>query len=187
MVPGPLVATQSPDIFWGVIVSMFVGNIILVVLNLPLVGAWVQVLRVPKTVLVPVLILVAAAGAFAEANRVFDLWVLLAAGAIGFLFRFVGLHLAPLILGLILGPLLENSLSAAMRVSDGDLSYLFTRPIAAAVWLVLAALLALVAYRAIRMRRATRKSGHDDTDGPPAGGAVATDPPSAPEAHASVR
>ena len=153
VVPGPLVATQSPDLFWGVIVSMFVGNVLLVILNLPLVGVWVSVLRLPKSILVPILVLVAGAGAFAEANRVFDLWIFLAAGLLGYLFRFAGLHLAPLILGLILGPLLEGNLSAAMRVGDGDVMYLFTRPIAAAIWLVLVACFVFVSVRAVRARR----------------------------------
>ena len=141
--PGPLLFTQSPDLVWGVIASMYIGNVLLLALNLPLIGIFVQMLRVPYPVLAPLIVLFCIVGAYSVNNSVIDVWILVVAGIVGWLFRRLAIDGAPLILALILGPIMENALRQSLIASRGDFSTFLTRPISA-VLLTAAAVLVLV-------------------------------------------
>jgi putative tricarboxylic transport membrane protein len=140
--PGPLMMTKNPEIFWGVIASMYVGNIMLLVLNLPLIGMWVQVLRVPYRILFPLILMFCMIGVFSVGNSVFDIYVMMGFGVVGYLMRKFGYEGAPLVLAFVLGPLLENNLRKALILSRGDFTTFVERPISA-VCLALALLLLL--------------------------------------------
>jgi putative tricarboxylic transport membrane protein len=128
--PGPMMLTRHADVFWGVIASMYVGNIMLLVLNLPLVGLWVQLLRVPFWILGAVVLVLGIFGAYSLQNSLFDVYILVAAGAVGYLFRKAELDCAPLVMAFILANILDTSLRQALIKSDGSLSFIFTQPIA---------------------------------------------------------
>jgi putative tricarboxylic transport membrane protein len=138
--PGPLMMTQNPGLFWGVIASMYVGNLMLLVLNLPLVGIWVQVLRVPYRVLFPLILLFCLVGVYSVGNAVFDIYLMIVFGVVGYLMRKCEYEPAPLVLAFVLGPLLENNLRKALILSQGSFAIFFLRPISA-VCLGLACLL----------------------------------------------
>jgi putative tricarboxylic transport membrane protein len=127
--PGPLLYIQHPDVFWGVIASMYVGNAALLVLNLPLIGVWVSVLRLPQSVLLAVITVMMFVGAYAVRNSLFDLGVLIVAGVVGYLLRKMQFDLAPLVLALVLGPFLERTLRQSLFLSRGDLTEFVARPI----------------------------------------------------------
>lgn len=145
--PGPLLFTANPDLVWGVIASMYIGNLMLLALNLPLIGIFVQMLRVPYPVLAPLIVLFCLVGAYSVNNSVVDVWVLISFGILGYFSRKLRFDAAPLILALILGPIMENSLRQSLIASRGDFSVFFGRPISAAL---LAAALALVLLPALR-------------------------------------
>ena len=129
--PGPLLMVQRPDLFWGVITSMYIGNAMLLVLNLPLIGMWVQLLRLPYNILFPMILLFTVIGVFASSNNVFDLYVMIAFGIIGYLTRKLGYEAAPLVLAFVLGAIMENKLRTALIISAGDVTTFFTKPISA--------------------------------------------------------
>lgn len=131
--PSPLLMERAPMFFWTVIASMYVGNVMLLVLNLPLVGLWASLLRTPFRLLFPLILLFCMTGVYSANSRLFDLWVMLAFGVIGYLMRKVDLPAAPLALGLVLGPLIEKNLSQAMIISGGSPLILVTRPVSAVV------------------------------------------------------
>jgi putative tricarboxylic transport membrane protein len=141
--PGPLLMTQNPTLFWGIVVSMYIGNAMLLVLNLPLVGMWAQLLRVPYNVLFPLIVLFSIIGVYCSSNNVFDVYVMIGFGILGYLMRKTGYEPAPLVLAFVLGPMLENNLRKALILSQGDLSTFLSRPISA-VCLALAAMLLIV-------------------------------------------
>jgi putative tricarboxylic transport membrane protein len=140
--PGPLLMTQQPDIFWGLVASMYVGNIMLLIMNLPLVGVFTQILRIPLYVLFPIIMGVSIAGAYSVTGSMFDVGVLVAFGLLGFGMQKLGFPAAPLILGLVLGDSMERALRQALTMSNGDPSILVNRPISA-VLLVLAVLIVI--------------------------------------------
>jgi putative tricarboxylic transport membrane protein len=129
--PGPLFITRYPDIFWGVVASMYLGNAMLLVLNLPLIGMWVQVLKVPYKILFPLIILFCLIGAYSINNSTFDVGVMLTFGVLGYLMRKYKFEGAPMVLAFVLGPMLETSLRQSLLLSDGSFLIFFTRPIAA--------------------------------------------------------
>jgi putative tricarboxylic transport membrane protein len=131
MRPGPSFIKDHPDIFWGVLSSMYIGNVMLLVLNLPLVPMWVQVLRVPYRILFPLILLFCLIGAYALNNNIFDIFTMVIFGLIGYLFRRFGFEGAPLILAFVLGPILELSLRQSLMLSRGSFTIFFTRPISA--------------------------------------------------------
>jgi putative tricarboxylic transport membrane protein len=141
--PGPLLMTPNPTLFWGIVVSMYIGNAMLLVLNLPLVGMWAQLLRVPYNVLFPLIVLFSIIGVYCSSNNVFDVYVMIGFGILGYLMRKTGYEPAPLVLAFVLGPMLENNLRKALILSQGDLSTFLSRPISA-VCLALAAMLLIV-------------------------------------------
>jgi putative tricarboxylic transport membrane protein len=131
--PGPLLFEKSPDLVWGLIASMYIGNLVLLVLNLPLVGLWVQLLRVPPRILLPMILLFCMTGTYAVGGNLFDLWIMVVFGILGGLLQRYGYPVAPIVLGLILGPMLETHFRRALIVSRGDYSIFLQRPIAAAL------------------------------------------------------
>ncbi len=151
--PGPLVMTKNPELFWGLVVSMFVGNLMLVILNLPLVGIWVKLLSVPYRLLYPLILLCCTIGAYSTNNSMFDVWVAIVFGLLGYIFAKLHCEPAPLLLGYILGPMLEENLRRALVLSRGDFTVFVTRPISVAMLLVAAVLLFVIVAPAIRTKR----------------------------------
>jgi putative tricarboxylic transport membrane protein len=129
--PGPFLLKDHPDVFWGVLSSMYVGNIMLLVLNLPLIPMWVQVLKIPNKYLYPLILLFCLIGGYTINNNVFDIFVMIIFGAVGYLFRKFEFEGAPLMLALVLGPLLNLNLRQALLISEGNFIDFFTRPISA--------------------------------------------------------
>lgn len=138
--PGPLLMTNSPDIFWGLVASMYIGNVLLVLLNLPLIGLWVQLLKIPYRILLPLILLFCLIGAYSLNNSTFDVSVMIFFGGVGYLMRKFGYESAPLILAFIMGPILEQNLRQALLMSDGSFAIFISRPISA-VTLAIALLL----------------------------------------------
>jgi TctA family transporter len=153
IVPGPNVATEQPDLFWGIIASMWIGNLLLIVLNLPLIGIWVRLLRVPYHVLFPVIIAFSAIGVYSVKSNVFDLFAVAAFGLLGYVFLKLRCEPAPLLLGFVLGPLLEENLRRAMILGRGDPTVFLTRPISLGLLVLTALVLVVMALPRIRRRR----------------------------------
>jgi putative tricarboxylic transport membrane protein len=152
--PGPLLFQQHPNLFWGVIASMYVGNLMLLALNLPLIGVWVRLLRVPYPYLAAVIVIVCIIGAYSINNTVFDVSVMIAFGVFGYLLRKGGFPAAPLVLAMILGRLLERSFLQSLQLSGADLTIFVEKPISAALLsLVGIVMLAPVARRLWSHRR----------------------------------
>ncbi len=151
--PGPLMLVQHADIFWGVIASMYLGNLMLLVLNLPLVGLWVQLLRVPFWLLAPAIVMIAVFGTYSLRNNWFDVGVLLVSGGVGYLFRAAAYEAAPLAMAFILADILDTSLRQALLMGDGGASIFFTRPLSGTVLAVAATVVAVQLYSYGRRRR----------------------------------
>ena len=158
--PGPLLVDQHPDIFWGVIASMYIGNVMLIVLNIPLIGVWVSMLRIPLHILSVAILLVAVVGAFGATNSMLGAYTLLIAGIAGYFLRKLKFNLAPLILGLILGPLIEKHLREGLFLSGGDVTYFVHGMIAPAIYLVMLAVVVVVPI--VRARRRARAGAAAD-------------------------
>ena len=141
--PGPLLIQKHPDLFWGVISSMYIGNVMLMVLNLPLIPMWVQVLKIPEKILYPLILLFCLIGAYSMNNDIFDVFVMIIFGVVGYLFRKFEYEGAPLILAFVLGPMFDLNLRQALLVSDGSFVPFFTRPLSA-VTLIMAIMLLVV-------------------------------------------
>ena len=157
--PGPFLLRDHPQVFWGVIGSFYVGNVMLLLLNLPLVGLFARVATIPSRWLMPVVLVLCAVAAYADNNNVFDVWVMVAAGLAGYAIRGLGLSPAPLVLGLVLGPLLERSLLQALTIGRGDVRELWaSAPAALMLAAVLVALLAPFAGTLLRRMRSSREA-----------------------------
>lgn len=142
LTPGPTLFNENPEIAWAIIASFFVGNLILLVLNVPLVRLWTSILKIPYPVLTALILLFMVVGSYTIANSVFDVFVMIGFGALGLVLRRLDIPLAPLVLTLVLGPLMESSLRESLELSQGSFAIFVTRPIAL-VFLVIAALIAL--------------------------------------------
>ena len=153
--PGPLLIENNPEIFWGLAASMYLGNVFLIVLNLPLVGLFARILLVPRWVLMPLVATLSFIGVYAVNNNPFDLLLMTGFGFLGFAMRRLGFPLAPVILGLVLGELMEVNLRRAMIYSQGDWGVLFSSPITITLWVLTA--VSLIAP--VLVRRLTRESG----------------------------
>jgi putative tricarboxylic transport membrane protein len=129
--PGPFLLRDHPQVFWGVIGSFYVGNVMLLLLNLPLVGVFARVATIPQRYLMPGVLVLCAVAAYADNNNAFDVWVMVGAGVLGYAMRWLGYNPAPLVLGLVLGPLLERSLLQALTIGRGDVRELWSSPQAA--------------------------------------------------------
>jgi putative tricarboxylic transport membrane protein len=154
--PGPLLIQERPELFWGLAASMYIGNVALLVLNLPLVGLFVRVLSLPRWILVPAVAALSFTSVFAVTGSSFDLVILTALGVLGWAMRKGGFPLAPVILGLVLGPLLEKNLRRSLALSGGDWDVLFSSPIAIALWTMALAAFALPPLAA-RIRRQVQR------------------------------
>src|SRR6185295_5035264 len=152
--PGPQVMTSNPSLFWGLVASMWVGNLMLVVLNLPMIGMWIKLLQVPYRILYPAILLFCAIGVYSINNTSFDVSQTAVFGALGLLFVKLECEPAPLLLGFVLGPLMEENLRRAMLLSRGDPTVFFTRPISLAMLIVAAGLLLLIILPNFRKTRA---------------------------------
>jgi len=151
--PGPQVMTVNPELFWGLIVSMWIGNLMLIVLNLPLIGVWIKLLTVPYHYLFPAIVLFCAIGVYTTNNATFDIALVAVFGLVGYAFVKLGCEPAPLLLGFILGPMLEEFLKRALKLARGDWSIFLTRPLSAALLAVALLLLLLVLLPAIKAKR----------------------------------
>ncbi len=151
--PGPTLVNDHPDIFWGFVASMYVGNVMLLLLNLPLVGVFVNVLRIPYVYLYPLVIMFCIIGVYEVNNSIVDVWIMLIMGVIGYALRKFGLDPAPLVLGLVISPTLEMSLRQSLIMSNGNWVIFFQRPIALTLLVLCAGLLALAAWALIRQRK----------------------------------
>jgi putative tricarboxylic transport membrane protein len=134
--PGPMLMQTNPDLVWGLIASMYIGNIMLVILNLPLISVWVSFLRIPYKIIMPLIVAICSVGIYATETTIFDLWVMFFFGIIGYIFRKLQYPLAPVVLAAVLTPLVENSLKQSMIISQGSFSIFFTRPISAPLMII---------------------------------------------------
>lgn len=153
IVPGPNVATEQPALFWGIIASMWIGNVMLVILNLPLIGLWVRLLTVPYYVLFPIIMGFCAIGIYSVNSNVYDLYSVAFFGFVGYLLVKLRCEPAPLLLGFVLGPLLEEHLRRAMLLARGDPSTFLTRPISATLLVLAVIVLVVVLMPSIRKKR----------------------------------
>jgi TctA family transporter len=151
--PGPQVMKDKPDLFWGMIASMWVGNFMLVVLNLPLIGLWIKLLTIPYRYLYPAILTFCCIGVYSISNAHFDVWMTAAFGVVGYLFIKLECEPAPLLLGFVLGPMMEENLRRALLLSRGDPTVFFTRPLSLALLIVAALLLLLVLAPAFKKTR----------------------------------
>jgi putative tricarboxylic transport membrane protein len=147
--PGPQVMTKNPELFWGLIASMWIGNLMLVVLNLPLVGIWVRLLSIPYRLLYPAIILFCCIGVYTLSNSIFDVRLIVFFGALGYLFAKIGCEPAPMLLGFILGPMVEEFFRRALLISRGDFIVFVARPISAGLLAIATALLVSMSLPAI--------------------------------------
>lgn len=154
--PGPTMMVEQPSLFWGLIASFFIGNLILVILNIPMIGVWVSMLNVPSKYLFPGILAVVLIGAYGVHYSTFDIFVLAVIGVIGYGMYALRFEPAPLLLGFVLGPLLEQNFRRAMLLSRGDLSVFIERPLSLALLLITLAILVLSIWGAIRSRRQQR-------------------------------
>jgi putative tricarboxylic transport membrane protein len=149
--PGPMVIAQQPELFWGFIASMYVGNLVLLVLNLPLVGLFVNLLRIPYPMLYPAIVVFCVLGVYAVNSSVVDVWIMLAMGVLGYVLRKFGFETAPIVLGLVLAPTIEMSLRQTLAMSDGHYGVFLERPIALTL-LAAGAVLVLLNLRSLISR-----------------------------------
>jgi putative tricarboxylic transport membrane protein len=185
--PGPLLIQQQPQLFWGFIASMYVGNVVLLVLNLPLVGIFVNLLRIPYSYLYPSIVAFATLGVYAVNNSLVDVWIMTATGLLGYVLRKFDFEIAPIVLGLVLAPMLELSFRQSLTMSAGDFAIFFTRPIAA-VMLLGALVLLLLGLRPLLARAVGLATGPPSppTLGAPRRSRVPFDPSTVHEPHAII-
>ncbi|WP_348755866.1 tripartite tricarboxylate transporter permease [uncultured Aquincola sp.] len=151
--PGPQVMTSNPDLFWGLIASMWIGNLMLVILNLPLIGIWIRLLTVPYRFLFPAIGVFCCIGVYSVNNNTFDVYMVALFAVLGYLFYLLQCEPAPLLLGFILGPMMEENLRRALLLSRGDWGTFAERPLSAGLLIAAAILVALVALPAVRGKR----------------------------------
>ncbi len=151
--PGPQVMTSNPQLFWGLIASMWIGNAMLIILNLPLIGMWIKLLTVPYKFLFPAIVLFCAIGVYSTNNNTFDIWLVGLFGVIGYYFIKLGCEPAPLLLGFILGPMMEENLRRALLLSRGDWSVFVTRPLSASLLFVALVMIVIVLLPSVKSKR----------------------------------
>ncbi|MEY4862076.1 MAG: hypothetical protein RLZ51_171, partial [Pseudomonadota bacterium] len=159
--PGPQVMTSNPKLFWGLIVSMWIGNLMLVILNLPLIGLWVKLLSVPYRIMYPAILLFCCIGCYSINNNVFDVFMTIPFAILGYIFKKLDCEPAPMLLGFVLGKLMEEYLRRAMTISRGDPTVFFTRPLSATLLAMAFLLLVIVFLPAISKKRAEAFAGDD--------------------------
>lgn len=147
VIPGPTLVDDQPVLFWGLIASMYIGNVLLLVVNLPLVGIFANILKTPVNILMPVILAITMAGAYSINNSIFDLWLLILFGLLGFFMKRTGYEPAPMVIGMILGPILERGLVQGLIIGNGSLLYFVARPISGTI---LAAAALIIIYSLVR-------------------------------------
>jgi putative tricarboxylic transport membrane protein len=135
--PGPLLLRDRPDVFWGVIGSFYLGNMMLLILNLPLVGFFAKIVRIAPKYLMPTVLVLCVIGAYGDNGTLFDVWVMLGAGIVGYIMRKYKYEPAPLIVGLVLGPVMERSLRQTLIISRGNISGLWDSPLCMIMWMII--------------------------------------------------
>jgi putative tricarboxylic transport membrane protein len=153
MQPGPMLIKEHPDLFWGVITSMYIGNLMLLVLNLPLIGVWVKILKIPYEYLFPLILLFCLIGAFSLNNSVGEIGLMLFFGGVGYLMKKFDYEAAPLVLAMVLGPMMENALRQSLIMANGSAAIFFTRPISLGVAVLVLTLLILPMLPWVRKKR----------------------------------
>jgi putative tricarboxylic transport membrane protein len=159
--PGPLLLRDRPDVFWGVVGSFYLGNMMLLILNLPLVGIFAKIVRVAPKYLMPIVLVLCVIGAYGDNGSLFDVWVMLGAGIVGYVMRKYDYEPAPLIVGLVLGPVMERSLRQTLIISRGSISGLWDSPLCMVMWsiVLLAAILPpVMRYLRSRVQAHSKKS-----------------------------
>ena len=151
--PGPQVMTSNPALFWGLIASMWIGNVMLILLNLPLIGIWVKLLKIPYRFMYPAILVFCCIGVYTVNNTVFDVYVTAAFGLIGYLFFKLGCEPPPLLLGFVLGPMMEENFRRALLLSRGDFTTFLTRPLSLGLLIAAALLVVIVALPAVKKTR----------------------------------
>jgi TctA family transporter len=151
--PGPEVMTQRPELFWGLIASMWIGNLMLVVLNLPMIGIWVKLLKVPYRLLFPAIMAFSAIGIYSVNNSSFEIYLTALFGGVGFVWMKLGCSPAPMLLGFVLGPMMEENLRRAMLSSKGDITVFVTRPISLTFVIATVLIVVVMVAPAVRRRR----------------------------------
>ena len=151
--PGPQVMSSNPALFWGLIASMWIGNLMLIVLNLPMIGVWVKLLTIPYKHLYPAILVFCCIGVYTVNNTTFDIYLTAAFGIVGYLFTKLGCEGAPLLLGFVLGPMMEENFRRAMLLARGDFTVFFTRPLSLGLLIAAAALVVIVTLPAVKKTR----------------------------------
>jgi TctA family transporter len=151
--PGPQVMTSNPDLFWGLIASMWIGNLMLIILNLPLIGIWIKLLTVPYRFLYPAILSFCCIGLYTLNNNNFDIFMAAAFGVVGVVFYRLGCEPAPLLLGFILGPMMEENLRRALLLSRGDWTTFLSRPLSAGLLIASVLLIVIVMLPGIKKQR----------------------------------
>jgi putative tricarboxylic transport membrane protein len=151
--PGPQVMTSNPALFWGLIASMWIGNLMLILLNLPLIGIWVKLLQIPYRYLYPAILVFCCIGVYTVNNSIFDVYVTAGFGIIGYLFFKLGCEPAPLLLGFVLGPMMEENFRRALLLSRGDYTTFLTRPLSLSLLIAAALLVIIVSLPAVKKSR----------------------------------
>jgi len=157
--PGPTFISRNPEIFWGTVASMYIGNVMLLVLNLPLIGLWVKVLKIPYKILMPLIVLFCLIGCYSINNSVVEVAIMTIFGVVGYILKKFDYEPAPLLLAFVLEPLLETNFRQSLIMSDGKFSIFFERPICSAAWVI--TLLLLISAGFSYYRKAKRKVGAD--------------------------
>jgi putative tricarboxylic transport membrane protein len=156
--PGPFFISEHPDLFWGIIASLIIGNVMLLILNLPLIGLWVQLLKVPHRLLFPLIITFCFIGVYSLNNNIFELFIMIIFGFLGYLTQKIKYPPGPFLLGLVLGPMLEVSLRQSMTISQGDPAIFIQRPLSAGLLIIMLLIIVWVSVQAVRKQRSTQKS-----------------------------
>jgi putative tricarboxylic transport membrane protein len=150
--PGPLLISQNPDLFWGVITSMYLGNILLLIFNIPMIAIWVKILKIPYYVLYPLILLFCVVGVYTLNNNEVEIYILILFGGLGYVFRKVGFDLATFIIALVLGPMLEENFRHALVLAQGKISVFFTRPISLTFLLITFFLLGASGFKFVKKK-----------------------------------
>jgi putative tricarboxylic transport membrane protein len=161
--PGPMLFTTNPDVFWTFIAAMYIGNFMLLVLNLPLVGAFAKIAVIRPQILMPIISLICLVGVYSVRNSIFDVWVMIVAGIVGYFLRIWRFPIAPLIIGVVLGPTTENSLRQTLMMFRGDLTLVSDRPLSLSLLAVAAAFLAYRIAAPFFGKKIPLVVGEDDT------------------------
>ena len=154
--PGPMLIQNNPELFWGLIASMYVGNVVLLILNLPMIGLFINILRIPYQILYPLILMFCVLGVYSINQSTVDVWIMVIMGLLGYFLRKLDFETAPIVLGLILSPMLELSVRQALAMSGGEYAIFFTRPISAGMLALGAAILGYALWSAFSRRAGWR-------------------------------